>query len=151
MPVTDDAVVALRAQLMGDRSGYDRLFAQVDDNGGTASYAAMVTAAFTEAAERRFRANGTPADVIAFVADVRGRTPGAAEKIDPRVGEQLFNSALVDAPLDDDLTGGTIIATQLLLLAAMVADAELTPDQLDELLSESRTLADEWMAETPPN
>lgn len=150
MPVTDDVVAALRAQLKGDRSGYERLFAQMDNKADSARYAALVAAAFTEAAERRFRAEGTPADVIAFVSDVRTRTPGAAEKIDPKIGEQLFNSALMDAPLDDDLTGGTIIATQLLLLAAMIADEDLTSDQLDAFLVESRTLADEWMEATPP-
>lgn len=132
--------------LKGDRSEYERLFAQLNATGDTTGYGALVSAAFAEAAERLFRAQGTTADVIRFVADVRARTPEAAEKIDPKIGEQLFLSALADAPLDD-ISGGTIIATQLLLLAAMTADEELMLDQLESFLTEARTLADEWMSE----
>lgn len=150
MPVTDDAVAALRAQLTGDREEYDRLLSQVEAAGDEASYAALVTAAFAEAAERRFRAEGTPADVIRFVADVRSRSANLGESIDQKIGEQLFLSSLMDAPLDDDLDGGTIVGTQLLLLVAMMVDAGPTSDQLDAFLAEARTLADEWMVENPP-
>ena len=149
MRVTDDAVATLRAQLTGDQEEYDRLLAKVDAAGDATSYAALVAAAFVEAAERRFRAHGTPADVVRFVADVRARTPDMSEKIDPKVGEQLFLSALMDAPLDEGLSGGTIVATQLLLLVAMTVDEAPAPERLEAILAESRTLADEWMA-TPP-
>lgn len=149
MPVTDDAVAALRAQLTGAQGDHKQLFAQVSTEGNTMGYAALVAAAFTEAADRRFRAHGTTADIIRFVADVRAKSPDLAEKIDPKTGEQLFLSALMDSPLDD-LDGGTIVGTQLLLLAALTADEGPTPDRLDAYLAEARTLADEWMAATPP-
>lgn len=149
MPVTDDAVAALRAQLKGDQGDHKRLFAQVNAAGNTMGYAALVSAAFTEAADRRFRAHGTTADVIRFVADVRAKSPDLAERIDPKTGERLFLSALMDSPLDD-LDGGTIVGTQLLLLAALTADEEPTPDQLEAYLADARTLANEWMTATPP-
>lgn len=150
MRVTDDAVAALRAQLTGDKEGYDRLLPQVEAAGHAAGYGALVAAAFAEAAERRFRAEGTPEDIIRFVADVRARTPDAGDKLDQRIGEQLFLASLMDSPLDDDLEGGTIVATQLLLLVAMIVDEGPTSDQLDAFLAEARMLADEWMSASPP-
>lgn len=145
MAVTDDQVAALRAQLSGDRIEHERLLSMLDGQADRDGYAALIGAAFVVASERRFRANGTAADVIRFVADVRSRTPSAAERIDPKIGERLVLCALTDEPIDD-IDADTAIVTQLLLLVGLIADAEFESAGLDAFLAESRALADEWMS-----
>jgi hypothetical protein len=44
----------------------------------------------------------------------------------------------------DDIDGRTKGATQMLLLAALVADEKFDDAGLDEFLSEARELADAW-------
>lgn len=146
MTVTDDQVAALRAQLRGDRSEHERLFSMLSKSDADA-YPALIAAAFIVAAERRFQSDSTAADVIQFVADVRGQTPSAAEGIDPKIGERLVLSVVADEDIDD-IDGDTAILTELFLLAGMVASEGLQVAELDRLLEEAREVADEWASST---
>lgn len=141
MTVTDDQVAALRAQLRGDRSEHERLFAGLSKSDSD-GYTILIGAAFVVAAERRFRPNGTAADVIRFVADVRSETPVAAERIDPKIGERLTLCALTGESIDD-IDADTAIVTELLLLVSMVASENFQSADLDRFLEEARALADE--------
>lgn len=141
MTVTDEQVAALRAQLRGDRGEHERLFAQLDKSDSD-GYTALIGAAFIVAAERRFLPNGTPADVIRFIADVRSQTPVAAERIDPKIAERLVLCALQDDPIDD-IDADTAIVTELLLLVGMVASENMQAADLERFLEEARALAEE--------
>lgn len=145
MPVTDEQVAVLRSQLMADREEYDRRHAQLDLKVDGTSYAMLLTAAFTLAAEQRFRPPVTLADLIRYVADVRARTPSAAENVDPKIAERLLLAALTDDSISD-IDGKAIGANQSILLVAMVADKGLDPAGLDGFIEDARELADEWVS-----
>jgi hypothetical protein len=144
MPVTDDQVAVLRALLADDQDLYKALYAQLDRNRDSAGYIAMVTAAFAEAAERRFGENYQPAEVIEFVADARARSERAAQALDPRIAERVIEVALGQGSVAD-VSKTAIASTQLLLLAALVADEHLNDAGLDAFLANSRKLADQIM------
>lgn len=141
MAVTDDQVAALHALLRGDRSGYEELYAKLGKSDGR-DYAALIGAAFIIAAERRFQAGSTTADVIQFVADARSHDPSIAESIDQNTAERLVLAALTDAPIDD-IDAKTATTTELLLLAAMTAAEDFRAADLDSLMEEARALLSE--------
>jgi hypothetical protein len=143
MAVTDEQVAALRAQLAGDTAEYRRRIADLDTAADRDGYTALLSAAFVVAAERRFSVGSEVGDVLKFVADVRGRTPDAGDDIDARTAERLILAAVSDADIDD-IDTDTAILTQLMLLAALTADAQYDDAGLDAFLVEARALADEW-------
>lgn len=143
MGVTDAQVAALRAQLTGNPEEHKRLFAQLDPLAARTGYRALVTAAFCTAVERRFAPDGSADDVIEFVGDVRSRTGRAADEIDPRTAERLILAVYTDEPIGD-LDPKASFGIQILLLAALIADAQLDDPGLDEFLAEARKLADQW-------
>jgi hypothetical protein len=144
MPVTDDQVAALRAYLADDLDQHRRLYAQLDRQAARSGYIALLVAAFFEAVNRRFAQDGTAADVIEFVADVRGRSEALGEAIDPRAAERLIRAALSDEDIDDldDRAKGRLY---VVLLAGLIGDEQLSNDGLDEFLAEARKIADEWL------
>jgi hypothetical protein len=144
MAVTDEQVAALRAQLAGDLEEHHRLFTQLTPSDVRSGYRALASAAFCVAAERRFPNGSTAADVIEYVGDVRGRTQAAAQ-MDPRTAERVILAVVTDEPLED-VDPRTSFEIQLLLLAAMTADAQLDAAGLDAFLVEARKLADQWLA-----
>lgn len=144
MPVTDEQVAPLRAQLSGKLEEHQRLLAQLDKSAVNDGYRRLVTAAFCIAADRRFPPGSTDADVIQFVSDARSRTERMTE-IDPRMAERIIRAAISDENVDD-IDPRSSWQTQILLLAAMTADARYDATGLDNFLSEARTLADQWMS-----
>jgi len=146
MAVTDDQVATLRAQLVGNTEEHVRLLGRLDPVAAQAGLRALISAAFFTAAERRFgTGNSTAADVIEFVGSLRSRFDSAASDIDPRIAERLLLAAVSDEQISD-LDPKTSFTTQHLLLAALVADAQLDMAALDEFLGQSRKLADQWLA-----
>jgi hypothetical protein len=143
MAVTDAQLAALRAQLAGNLEEHKRLFAQLDPIPARTGYRALVTAAFCKAVEQRFAPDSSADDVIEFVGDVRYRTDGTADEIDPRTAERLILAVYTDEPIGD-LDPKTSFGTQILLLAALTADAQLDDAGLDEFLADARKLADQW-------
>jgi hypothetical protein len=143
MPVTADQVATLRAYLAGDFDSHKRLFGQLDRTAAKTGYTALLTAAFFEAVDRRFAQDGTTADVVEFVADVRARHLKDADEIDPRAAERLILAIFTDEEVDD-LDTETKVSTQIILLYALITDARLDDAGLDGFLAEARKLADEW-------
>jgi hypothetical protein len=83
--------------------------------------------------------------VIEYVGEVRSRFAGAAAQIDPRSAERLILAVYTDEDIHDiDL--GVAVRTEMLLLAALVADAGLDDAALDEFLAAARAIADQWLA-----
>lgn len=143
MPVTDEQVAPLRAQLSGNLEEHQRLFAQLDA-GAHRGYRKLVTAAFSIAAERRFPPGTTASDVVTFVSAARSRTERLAE-IDPRTAERIIR-AVISTEKIDDIDPQASFETQILLLAVMTTDAQYSAAGLDEFLLEARKLADQWMS-----
>lgn len=146
MPVTDEQVATLRAQLEGKLDEHKRLLAQLDPAAARKGYAALIAAAFSLAVDRRFAQGGDAdeATVIDYVADVRSRTEGSAE-IDPRVAERLILAVYTDEQIRD-IDVRVRYETQILLLAALVADVQFDDAGLERFLSQARELADKWLA-----
>jgi hypothetical protein len=144
MPVTDEQEAALHAQLAGKLDEHKQLLDGLDPAAARTGYSALVSAAFCLAAEDRFP-QGTPAaDVIEYVADVRSRTESTAA-IDPVIAERALLAVITDEEIGD-IDARTSFQTQLVLLAALIADAHLDADGLDEFMLGARDLADRWLA-----
>jgi hypothetical protein len=143
MPVTADQVATLRAYLAGDFDRHKRLFGQLDRAAAQTGYMALLTAAFFEAVDRRFAENGTTADVIDFVANVRARHLRDADEIDQRAAERLILAIFTDEEIDD-LDAEIKVNTQIILLFALIAEERFDDSALDEFLAEARKLADDW-------
>lgn len=141
MPVTDEQVAALRAQLADDVDEHRRLLAQLDLNTGGRAYVALIDAAFFEAAERRFGNRSTAADVIEYVADVRSRSERIADAVNARTAEQLILMVFSDSPAEP-LDSKTALTAKQVLLAALIADEHLDDAGLNKVLADARQLAD---------
>lgn len=148
MTITDNQVAALQAQLSGRFDEYQRLLNAMSKEEANLGYAALVGAAFFSAVRRRFIVDEKPAsdaEIIEFVAEARGRTPNAAEIIEPDVAELLINLSIGKAPLEarKNLDDNISIRIKALLLAMLVADEEFSEAELEEFLAEARELGEE--------
>jgi hypothetical protein len=102
---------------------------------------ALVYTAFAAAAQCRFSPVWTSADLVRFVADVRSSSPETAALISPSAAENQLRGAL-----GKELTWRpdeeTRARVQLMLLTALTID--LAEDELDDLLSAGRDLAQQF-------
>jgi len=147
MPVTDEQANTLRTLLAGEFEEYRRLLGQLSRESAQSGYAALITAAFFEAVDRRFVEDEKIAEsgeVIEYVSTVRARSENAAEQIDPQTAERLIQHSLGEGSIDD-IDSDTRFGTEFILLAALVADEELDAAGLDAFLSEARRLGDRLM------
>jgi hypothetical protein len=144
MPVTDEQEATLHAQLAGKLEEHKRLLDALDPVAARTGYSALVSAAFCIAATDRFPEGTPPADVIEYVGDVRSRTEGAA-KIEPAIAERLLLALITDEDTDG-IDHRASFQTQLLLLAALTADARPDESELDRFMARARRLADRWLA-----
>lgn len=142
MPVTDHQVAALRAHVTGDLEEYKRLTSQFDRETDKFGWAALITAGFYEAVDRRF-ANAKD-EVIEYVGSVRVRSDQAADEIDPRIAERLIRYALDEGP-DPEVDGKTRALTQMVLLAVLVHDGQYDDDELEQFLADVRRFADQMI------
>jgi len=145
MPVTPEQTAALRALLVDDMDTHHAVYTRL--GAAKAGYIALVTAAFSEAAERRFGARhdvADVADVAAFVADVRSRSDRLAGEVDPLIAERVISAVFGDGSLGD-LSDAAVAGTQIVLLGALVADEHYDDTGLDAFLASSGRLADQLM------
>lgn len=134
-------MAALRALLAGEADLHARLFERLDRTAAETGYTALIAAAFFEAVDRRFANDGTVADVIEFVGDLRSRSERLADAIDPKVAERLIWHVLGEGSIAD-LDTETKASHQFLLLGGLVADADFDTVELDEFLARARELGD---------
>jgi hypothetical protein len=124
---------------------HQQLFAGLDRAEAKKGYPALVTAAFIEAVERRFGTSSQPADIVAFVADVRARSDRLASRLDPDVSERAIQAVLGEGTVRG-LDKEAVTGAKLLLMAGLIADARLDDAGLDEFLAAARKLADQLMS-----
>jgi hypothetical protein len=142
MPVTDDQVATLRALLANDRDRYRQLFAGLDRAEAGKGYNALVAASFGLAAQRRFGSSYTQADIVTFVGDVRAKSAGVSEDLDPEAAE-LMLSAVLGSASTRGMSRESKAITQILLLGGLIADEHLDDAGLDAFLADARKLADQ--------
>jgi hypothetical protein len=145
MPVTDEQVAPLRAQLARQPAEHQRLYGLLDQTAKRTGYRALVSAAFVVAAQRRFAQDVSPGEVIEFVGDVRSRSSEVADQVDPKTAERVIMAVFTGQPLDD-IDPRTSWEAQLVLMAAIIGDEHLDDAGLDSFLAEARKLADQWLA-----
>ena len=138
MVVSEQQVAALRALLTKDFEEHTRRTRQLDDD-GMRDYMTLDSAAFFEAADRRFANADLPAAVIEFIGKVRSRNAQAAEKIDPVLTERVILKALGHGSISD-LPGREIRRVQNLMLPGLVDDERLDAAGIDALLATARKL-----------
>jgi hypothetical protein len=146
MPVTDHQVAALRAYLSArddaEADDAEARFLVLAKANRLDEVGALVYCSFAAAARRRFAPVWTLADLVRFVADARSSSPQAATLISASAAENQLRTVLgktVDWRPDEE----TRARVQLLLLVTLTAD--VADDELDTVLREGRTLADQIM------
>ncbi|WP_143227382.1 hypothetical protein [Actinomadura mexicana] len=145
MPVTSDQISTLRAQLSGQVDEHRRLLRQLDPEQAKQGYAALVAAAFVVAVERRFRQGEKVAgddEVIDFIASARERSDDSAEIINPEVAEKMILTLLGRGSITG-IDENTKLEHQIILLAALVGQAQFDRPELDAFIAEAHSLADE--------
>lgn len=131
-----DPLEALEAFLCQDFGTYDRLAPDADPGLLATAFRTAYGLAAADLFEDR-----SVADIIGFVARVRERYDRTGDRLDPRTAELLLRAA---ASGDDSLAAGldryAVSAAQVVLLGAMVYEANWDEPQLDAFLAETRSL-----------
>jgi len=147
MPVNADQLAAFRTLLTGENEENQRLQQKLDQSDGWEGYGALISAGFVMAAERWFD-KPSDTDIVEYVASVRSRSDELGEKIDPVIAERLIKAMHSDETIDD-IDPTPLIGTQLVLLVALIHDAQLDDAELEAFLAEAKGLADQWVDEAP--
>lgn len=145
MKITDDQIATLHAQLTGQTTEYERRLDALTTEEAQKGYTTLVTAAFFEAVDRRFTSGKSGAhesEIIDFIATKREMNAAAAELLDPSVAEQVLLSALGKGSIDRSIDADTLMGTQVLLLAALIGEADLSDTELEDFLAKARAEAD---------
>ena len=110
--------------------------------GGVDGYGRLVYAAFVMAVRRRFSPTWSTADVVRFVATARADLIKDGVEIDPRSAEILIRRALGDG-IRTELEQEASARAQIFMLVQLVLREELDDAGLDELITQSRWLAEQ--------
>ena len=144
MPITDDMVSTVRAYLTGDSEKFQRLNAQLDRSpSATRAYLALVTAAFVEAVEHRFTAQTPVSEVIDYVANVRSRSDGVSENLDPTAAERMIRVVFHDDVDAKGYDSKTTLGVKMLIASAIMSDEDFDSAELEAFMDRSRELATE--------
>lgn len=144
MAITDEHVAALRAFLVSDSDQAGRLTKQLVETGQVEGYGELIYAAFCAAVRRRFSPSWTLPEVIRFVASVRACLRQNGVDVEPHTTEILIRRALGDnvaAKLGEEAKA----RAQVLVLPQLIRGEGLDGAELDALLAEARTLADQLL------
>ncbi len=127
----------LRAVLTEDEAEFGRLAAEVEGDSAADTFGLLVAAAYVLALRCHFRDGYTAADVIRLVAKLRSYSAEAAEAIDP-VGAELVIKAALGAPSDPDAADDATKAnTEAAILMLLVADQQLSDEELDGFIADA--------------
>lgn len=152
MAVTDQQVASLRAFLTAqseqDAERAGQTLRQLARSGAAEGIGELIYAAFVVATRRKFAPRWTLADVVHYVAHLRARNAEDTNELDPAAAENQLRIALGEqiAPHPSEEDRGT---AQFILLLELTHDLRLTPSELDELLGQARTLAEQLTRQRP--
>ncbi|MGC4954998.1 hypothetical protein ACLQ2P_17415 [Actinomadura citrea] len=148
MPTTDDQVATLHALLAGRREEHRQLLNQLDLPSANTGYSALLAAGLFEAVERRFIIDGKvvdSAEVVSFVASVRERGDEMPDLINPEIAERIIFRMLDQGEPVSNVDADTIVRHQIILLAGLIGDANLSESELSEFMQKIRVDADELL------
>lgn len=132
---TADPFEAVNAFLRQDFGTYDQLSAKLD----SAALGRAMATAFFLAADRLF-GDQTKNAVVAFVARARQRFD-PDDNIDPQAAERLIRAAAFEEEnLVDGIDQHTMGRVQPMMLAAMVYEANWSEAELEDFISEARSI-----------
>lgn len=140
MNIGPDHVAALRAVITGDDDALERWTSTAGAEDDLA-LGVLVSMAFLSAAQSRFAANWTTADVIRFVAQIRMQY--GFDDLVPSLAEALLTNALGGGKKYEAPDGDANAYTQMVLLQALANG--LSDDELAGLTEESSRQADSWL------
>jgi hypothetical protein len=146
--ITEEQMAALRTLLARDFDAHRRVIAQISQSGEWAGYNELITAAFSEAVDRRFGHQYTLTGIVEFVADVRTRFEDPGQGIDPGIAERLIRKALGEGTVTG-IDKKALIHTEGILLSALIMDEHLDAAGLDGFLASAREMADGWLSQRP--
>ncbi|GAA4225655.1 hypothetical protein GCM10022254_08010 [Actinomadura meridiana] len=116
-----------------------------DSNNG---HLQLYSAAFTKAAQRRFSPTYSVSQLIRYVADLRRHLGDNANKLNPKVAENLLRYAVGDETFSEDPPFGVsqqlLIREEISLLIALYVDMELDEAEAEEFIKDSVELANHW-------
>jgi hypothetical protein len=151
MWVTDEHLVALRSYLSDAPDVWLPIHRRLLESGGADGYELLASAAFVTAVRSHFSPVWTRADVIRFVADMRSGLGEEASRVNARVAEALICRALGDTSGGSELLEETDqearSRAQLLLLIALVEDADLDEVGIEEFIRTAATHAADWQTQ----
>jgi len=138
---------ALRAFLVHDSEEAATLTQRLGDT-DSPGYEYLALAALSAAAKRCFHAGYTHADLVRYMAALRLQRLADGEEydIDPVIGENVLQSALGQSVRPIGASEERLRAA-IALLNAFTETELLTEADADELLTEGRELAEQWLAE----
>ncbi|HEY3956085.1 MAG TPA: hypothetical protein VGM53_22170 [Streptosporangiaceae bacterium] len=141
MPVTDEQVAWLRTYLAGESEVAQQLYDQLTGAADAAGLGALVYAAFVIAARQKFASGWARADLIKFIAQTRQSLGVRPDVFDPLVAENQLARALGEqSPDSPDVKANA--RAQLVLLNALVVNADLEDEAVFSLLIRARKMAD---------
>lgn len=154
MAISDEMVAALRSYLSALHAGSseafdisDQRFAELRQTGDIDGLGELLLAAFNIAAYRKFAPRWYPAEIIRYVAQIRGGSPEAASELNAAAAENQLRIALGQqvAPYPDEEARGR---AQMVLLGALTVD--YSADDLDGLMREAREAVNETALQVHP-
>ena len=135
MPTTnlDQSIAIVRTLLTEEFDTYRHLDAKLDRS-AYKIFAAVMGAAFVEAATRRFGEQPDKAEIVQFVAETRATYATVGEKVAAEDAEYMIRAALGEDHLMNSLDGRAMGLAQAAMLFALVREGNYTPSQIDDLL-----------------
>lgn len=134
----NEALHFLRATIRREYDEADSRADALDRLGGEQSQA-LIAAAFFLAVDKRFQANDRDA-IARYVREL------GDSDLKPSTAEAFIRAALGESHLTQGIPAEEAFHTQLALMAVMVGDDNPSDEELDEFLSKTQKLADEWLA-----
>lgn len=138
MSTQSDSFGFVRTLIQGDFEANGQYKRRLDEQ-GWAGFPRFLTAVFFLAADRRFAMPPDRAEIVKFVAELRGRGTGDVAGIDPEAAEVLI-LAVLDAAVTVNLDQATVARIQTLVAHKILTDENLTPEELDAFLGRAEQL-----------
>lgn len=142
------SVAVIRALLTEDFGAYRRLNTELDRSANKA-FAAVLGAAFVEAATRRFGEHPDTSEIIKFVAAARAVYERTGEIVAAEDAERMIRAALGEDHLLDGMDGRTMGTAQTAMLFAIVHETGTSPEQVDDLLAVAEARVSSYFQRNP--
>ncbi|URN05022.1 hypothetical protein LUW74_17980 [Actinomadura madurae] len=145
--VNDLHTTALRTFVLEGPDVWATEYGDVLEGDAARGFSFLLYHALATAARDKFSPTYSNGQIIRYVADLRTSLPDDARNLNPRVAEGLIRWVLGDATLDDAPPFGTdqmtVIGIELILLVALITEAGLDDEGIEDLIREAATAARE--------